>query len=77
MKLSVETDYLDPIELGEFEHVTVRLPDGRSVTVFADRIYVATEQDVAGKRDGKRIWDAMSAQRTPYGKTRPVGPDES
>lgn len=70
MKFEVETEYLDPIELGKYEHVTVRLPDGRSVTVYADTIYVATEQDVSGHKDGKRIWDAMSPARSPYGRAR-------
>ena len=68
MKFEVETGYLDPIELGKYEHVTVRLPDGRSVTVYADKIYVATEQDVFDHKDGRRIWDAMPAARSPYGR---------
>lgn len=69
MKFYIETDYLGPIELGPHQWVTVVLPDGRHVTVFADNIYVATEQDVFAHKDGKRIWDAMSAARSPYGKT--------
>ncbi len=73
MKFKVQTDYLAPIEIDKYEHVTVVLPDGRSVTVFADHIRVQTGQDAANHRSGKRIWDAMSPQRTPYGKTRSAG----
>ena len=69
MKFEVETEYLDPIELGKYEHVTVRLPDGRSVTVYDNMIYVATEPDVASHKNGQRIWEAASPQRSPYGKT--------
>ena len=65
MKLEITTDYLDPIELGEYEHVSVRLPDGRQVTVFSDMIYVATGDDVRGHKDGLKIWKASTAT---YGK---------
>ena len=69
MKFEVRTDYIEPIELGEFEHVSVRLPGGRMVTVFTDRIYVATEQDERSHKDGQKIWEAASPQCSPYGKT--------
>ncbi len=72
MKFEVETSYLDPIELGEYEHVTVQLPDGRFVTVFADMIYVATEEDRAKHRDGRKIWEKGSPERSPYGLVRDV-----
>jgi hypothetical protein len=71
VKFEVETEFLRPIELGKYEWVTVRLPDGRTVTVYADSINVATEQDVIDHKDGRKIWEAMSAERSPYGKTRP------
>ena len=61
MKLSIATDYLDPIKLGQHEWVSVCLPDGRTVTVFDDRIYVATEQETRDKKDGKRIWEDLRA----------------
>lgn len=67
MKFEVRTDYLDPIDLGPHEWVSVRLPGGRQVTVFADRIYVATADDVLAHKDGLRIWDATA---TAYGKIR-------
>jgi hypothetical protein len=70
MKFEVSVDYIDPIELGEYEHVTVRLPDGRSVTVFADMIYIATEKDVIGHKDGQKIWEKGSPERSPYGLVR-------
>lgn len=72
MKFEVKTDYLGPVELGEYEHVTVKLPDGRSVSVYADMIYIATEADVAGHRDGQKIWDKGSPERSPYGLVRPL-----
>lgn len=72
MKFEVETDYLAPIELGEYENVTVLLPDGRTIHVFADAIYVATEKDVINRRDGRRIWEKGSPGRSPYGLVRPL-----
>lgn len=65
MKFRVETEFLYPVELGKYEHVTVQLPDGRQVTVFADVIYVATADDVLARKDGMKIWQASAA---PYGK---------
>jgi hypothetical protein len=67
MKFRVETGYLDPIEIGSYEWVSVVLPDGREITVYSDRIYVKTPQDRISHKDGKRIWDALKA---PYGKVR-------
>lgn len=75
MKFEISTDYLDPIEVSPYEHVSVLLPDGRMVTVFADQIYVRTRQDVERGRDGKAIWRAMSSRSRlwPYGKVRQPG----
>lgn len=67
MKFEVSTDYLPPIELGEYESVSVMLPDGRQVAVFSDAIYVT-----APGRSGRKIWEAMAAgsRQYPYGKVR-------
>ena len=74
MKLpEISLDYLGPIELGPCEWVSVKLPDGRTVTVFADKIYVATEKDVLNHRDGTRIWNATGSRFFPYGRTLIVG----
>jgi hypothetical protein len=70
VKFPVETGYLAPIEMGEHEYVTVILPDGRSVTVFSDCIYIATGKDRGSHEDGRRIWDAGSPSRSPYGLVR-------
>ena len=43
------------VDLGEYEHVTVMLPSGHRVDVFANEINVA-EPGTHGTRDGKRIW---------------------
>jgi hypothetical protein len=69
MKFEVSTDYLAPITIGPCEWVDVVLPGGRQVTVFADEIRVATEQDVFSHKDGKRIWEATAG---PYGKVIPL-----
>lgn len=67
MKFEVSTDYLPPIDLGEYEHVRVNLPDGRVVAVFSDAIYVA-----APGHSERKIWEAMTpgSRRYPYGKVR-------
>ena len=70
MRFEVTTGYLPAIELGEYEHVTVELPDKRTVTVFADCIYIATEKDQLNHQDGRRIWDAGVPSRSPYGLVR-------
>ena len=75
MKFEVSVDYIDPIELGEYEHVTVLLPDGRSVTVYSDKIYVSTEQDVINRRNGQLIWEKGSPERSPYGLVRTLDKD--
>jgi len=72
MKFEVSVDYIDPIELGEYEHVTVELPDGRFVTVYADMIYVATKEDRGSRRDGRKIWEKGSPEQSPYGLVRPL-----
>jgi hypothetical protein len=80
VKLEIDTDYLDPITLDPYEHVSVTLPDGREVTVWAGQIKVRTREDVARGRDGKTIWRAMSSRSRlwPYGKVRqPGGKDGS
>ena len=77
MKFEVSVDYIDPIELGEYEHVTVQLPDGRFITVFSDKIYVATEEDRIAHKDGRLIWDKGSPERSPYGLVRATRPDSS
>lgn len=56
MKFSVETEFLAPIELDTYDHVTVILPDGRSVTVYADMIYVALKEERFAHKDGLKIW---------------------
>jgi hypothetical protein len=61
VKLEVDTDYLAPIPIGPYEWVSVMLPDGRQVTVFADKIYVATEQDIISHKDGRKIWEASGS----------------
>jgi hypothetical protein len=68
MRLQVSTTYLDPVELGENEWVSVNLPDGRMVTVFGDAIYVATGGDVRNRRDGKKVWNGASPAKYPYGR---------
>ena len=72
MKFEVSTEYLPPIEISPYESVDVVLPDGRMVAVFADRIYVRTQQDIQRHRDGKAIWRGMSSRsrQWPYGKVR-------
>lgn len=77
MKFKVTADYLAPIELGRNEWVEIILPDERRVTVFDDRIYVATENDALSHLDGKRIWDAGSPSHSPYGIIRPLKPKEA
>lgn len=72
MKFEVRVDYIDPIELGEYEHVTVQLPDGRFITVYSDKIYVATEDDRLKHKNGRLIWEKGSPERSPYGLVRNV-----
>ncbi len=67
MKFEVRTEYLDPVELGTYEWVSVVLPDGRQVTVFSDKIYVATAEDVLARKDGLKIWEA-TGNPAGYGK---------
>lgn len=55
MKIQLETDYLNPIEITEYQWVDVKRTDGTQVTVFDDKIYIATPDDVLNHRDGKRI----------------------
>lgn len=69
MRFEVNTDYLAPIQLGPYEHVTIWLPDGREVGVYSDAIYVRTPEDRGSHKDGKKIWRALKA---PYGKTAEV-----
>lgn len=56
MKLIMNVEYLPAIELGRYEHVTVVLTSGVSITVFDDVAYVATKQEREDHKDGKRIW---------------------
>jgi len=73
VEFQVEATYLAPISIGVYEWVTVRLPDGRYIKIYADKICVATEREDANRKDGTVIWDAMSPSRFPYGRTRVVG----
>ena len=77
MKLEIDIEYLPPIELGEYENVSVWLPDGREVVVWHDHITV-TGKDRGRKPDGKTIWRAMSSRSRlwPYGKVRQPGGGE-
>jgi hypothetical protein len=74
VKIEATVAYLPPIDLGEHEWVGVILPDGREVTVYSDRIYVATAEDRERKKDGKVIWEARPAARWPHGRTRELPP---
>jgi hypothetical protein len=59
MKLpEIDVEYIDEIHLGKHEHVTVVLPDGRRVTVYADHIRVQTCKQVLDHVDGKKIWQS-------------------
>ncbi len=57
MKFTVETDYLDTIEITKYQWVEVGLPDGRHVKVYADQIYLRSPDDQLKHRDGRKIWD--------------------
>lgn len=70
MKFAVSVNYLDPIELGRNEWVSVRLPDGRTVTVYGHEVRVQTEQEVRSHKDGTRVWTGSYAIRNwPHGRT--------
>lgn len=55
MKFKVETDWLRPIKIGKFEWVDVVRTDGSHVTVFDDKIYVATAEERFDHKDGRRV----------------------
>lgn len=67
MRFEVHTDYMDPIEIDPYEHVTVALPNGRRVTVYSDAIWVTPPG-----HSERKIWEAMTAgsRRYPWGKVR-------
>jgi hypothetical protein len=55
VKLQLQTDYLDPIEIDEYQWVSVTRTDGTQVTVFDDKVYIATQEDVLNHRDGRKV----------------------
>lgn len=63
MKIVIDHDefYLDPIEIGDFEHVTVLLPNGMGVRVFSDKVYVFSKEDAKNHKDGRRVWSVDHA----------------
>jgi hypothetical protein len=70
MKFEVSTGYLDPIDLGRNEWVSVRLPGGRVVTVYHDSIHVQTEQEVLDRKSGQKVWTGTpNLVAWPHGRT--------
>ncbi len=69
----INIDYIDPIGINQYEHVSVVLPDGRVVCVYHDAIRIQTAADYIRKKDGFKIWDAKTGPREskqyPYGQT--------